>query len=78
MNQRAYVELEIIKNEFPFKMFLPAGAQWADAHATAIEFADKIKEIIDNQAKAQEEAEAAKLAESAAQPIEVETEPISE
>lgn len=55
MNQKAYVHLEVIKEDRVYTLEMPFGAQYQECYDVAVEFANKIIEI-SNQAEEQRKA----------------------
>jgi hypothetical protein len=65
MNQFGLVEIGIVKNEKPYRILLPLGAPWQDAHDA---LADMLAQIADHIAAIKEQ-EAASQLESTDEPV---------
>lgn len=60
MNQKAYIHLEVAKEDRVYTYEMPFGAQYQECYDVAVEFANKIVELSNQAEEARKAAEIAK------------------
>lgn len=70
MNQKAYIHLEVIKEDRVYTLEMPFGAQYQECYDVAVEFANKIIEISNQAEEQRKKLEAEKAEQEASAPVE--------
>ncbi len=78
MNQRAYIELEIIRESRVYKLLLPIGSQFSERHEVATEFAAGIIEMDAQDKRQRQEAQDAQDAQESELGLKTQESPVIE